>query len=76
MTPGAASPSWAVRIDPRYGRRPPWHDLQLEPHGPAVLDVDLTFRERWEDSTPPDHRNPLRAMWRRVSASPDAANSG
>jgi phosphatidylserine/phosphatidylglycerophosphate/cardiolipin synthase-like enzyme len=59
-----------VRIDPRYGRRPPWHDLQLELHGPAVLDVDLTFRERWEDSTPPDHRNPLRAMWRRVSREP------
>ena len=27
-----------VRIDPRYGRRPPWHDLQLELRGPAVLD--------------------------------------
>ena len=36
-----------VRIDPRYGRRPPWHDLQLEVCGPAVLDVDLTFQERW-----------------------------
>jgi phosphatidylserine/phosphatidylglycerophosphate/cardiolipin synthase-like enzyme len=59
-----------VRIDPRYGRRPPWHDLQLEVHGPAVLDVDFTFRERWEDRTPPDHRNPLRAMWRRVSREP------
>jgi phosphatidylserine/phosphatidylglycerophosphate/cardiolipin synthase-like enzyme len=59
-----------VRIDPRYGRRPPWHDLQLELHGPAVLDVDLTFRERWEDRTPPDHRNPLRATWRRVSHEP------
>jgi phosphatidylserine/phosphatidylglycerophosphate/cardiolipin synthase-like enzyme len=32
-----------VRIDPRYGRRPPWHDLQLELHGPAVLDVDFTL---------------------------------
>ena len=42
-----------VRIDPRYGRRPPWHDLQLELHGPAVLDVDHTFRERWEDRTHP-----------------------
>jgi phosphatidylserine/phosphatidylglycerophosphate/cardiolipin synthase-like enzyme len=59
-----------VQIDPRYGPRPPWHDLQLEVHGPAVLDVDLTFRERWEDRTPPDHRNPLRAMWRRVSHEP------
>jgi hypothetical protein len=26
-----------VRIDPRYGRCPPWHDLQLELHGPPVL---------------------------------------
>jgi hypothetical protein len=59
-----------VRIDPRYGRRPPWHDLQLEVHGPAVLDVDFTFRERWEDHTPADHRNPLRTMWRRVSHEP------
>ncbi|MFL5881129.1 MAG: phospholipase D family protein [Actinomycetota bacterium] len=59
-----------VRIDPRYSPRPPWHDLQLELQGPAVLDVDLTFRERWEDRTPPDHRNPLRAMWRRLSHEP------
>src|SRR5215213_5884858 len=59
-----------VRIDPRYGRRPPWHDLQLELRGPAVLDVDHTFRERWEDRTPRDHRNPLRVMWRRASHEP------
>ncbi len=59
-----------VRIDPRYGRRPPWHDLQLEVQGPAVLDVDSTFRERWEDRTPRDHRNPLRAAWRRLSHEP------
>ena len=73
--PGHLGDADPVRIDPRYGRRPPWHDLQLELHGPAVLDVDLTFRERWEDRTPPDHRNPLRAMWRRVCAatSPDAS---
>jgi phosphatidylserine/phosphatidylglycerophosphate/cardiolipin synthase-like enzyme len=59
-----------VRIDLRYGRRPPWHDLQLEVCGPAVLDVDLTFQERWEDRTPRDHRNPLRSMWRRLSHEP------
>jgi phosphatidylserine/phosphatidylglycerophosphate/cardiolipin synthase-like enzyme len=59
-----------VRIDPRYGRRPPWHDVQLEVRGPAVLDVDLTFQERWEDTTPADRRNPLRAMWRRLSHEP------
>ncbi len=50
----------AVEIDRRYGERPPWHDVQLELHGPAVGDVDLTFRERWEDPTPLDHRNPWR----------------
>jgi hypothetical protein len=35
-----------------------------------VLDVDLTFQERWEDRTPRDHRNPLRSMWRRLSHEP------
>jgi phosphatidylserine/phosphatidylglycerophosphate/cardiolipin synthase-like enzyme len=69
-TPDHQGDAESVRIDPRYGRRPPWHDLQLEVYGPAVLDVDLTFRERWEDRTPADHRNPLRAMWRRVSHEP------
>jgi phosphatidylserine/phosphatidylglycerophosphate/cardiolipin synthase-like enzyme len=59
-----------VRIDRRYGRRPPWHDLQLELRGPAVGDVDLTFRERWEDRTPPDRRTPLRAVRRRLSHEP------
>ena len=37
-----------------------------------MLDVDLTFRERWEDRTPRDHRKPLRAMWWRVSHEPGA----
>jgi phosphatidylserine/phosphatidylglycerophosphate/cardiolipin synthase-like enzyme len=69
-SPGHQGDDDPVRIDPRYSRRPPWHDLQLELHGPAVLDVDLTFRERWEDRTPTDHRNPLRAIWRRVSHEP------
>jgi len=45
-TPDHHGDTDAVRIDPRYSRRPPWHDLQLELAGPAVLDVDLTFRER------------------------------
>ncbi|MBD8507582.1 phospholipase [Hoyosella sp. G463] len=27
----------------------PWHDAQLEVRGPAVADVELVFRERWED---------------------------
>jgi phosphatidylserine/phosphatidylglycerophosphate/cardiolipin synthase-like enzyme len=32
-----------------YGERPPWHDVQLMITGPAVGDIETTFRERWED---------------------------
>jgi phosphatidylserine/phosphatidylglycerophosphate/cardiolipin synthase-like enzyme len=32
-----------------YGSRPPWHDIQLAIRGPGVGDVEMTFRERWED---------------------------
>jgi phosphatidylserine/phosphatidylglycerophosphate/cardiolipin synthase-like enzyme len=54
-------------LDPRYGERPPWHDAQVEIRGPAVVDVATTFRERWEDPTPLDHRNPWRArLTRRI----------
>ena len=35
-----------------YGPTPPWHDVQVEIHGPAVGDLELTFRERWTDPTP------------------------
>jgi phosphatidylserine/phosphatidylglycerophosphate/cardiolipin synthase-like enzyme len=42
---------------PVYGERPPWHDVQLEIHGPAVGDLECSFRERWEDPTPVT-RNP------------------
>jgi phosphatidylserine/phosphatidylglycerophosphate/cardiolipin synthase-like enzyme len=56
-----------VPMDRRYGPRPPWHDVQLEVRGPAVGDLWVTFRERWEDPTPLDHRNPWRArLTRRV----------
>lgn len=34
---------------PEYGDTPAWHDLQVEIHGPAVRDLEDTFRERWED---------------------------
>jgi phosphatidylserine/phosphatidylglycerophosphate/cardiolipin synthase-like enzyme len=59
-----------IELDRRYGPRPPWHDIQLEVHGPAVGDLAWTFRERWEDPTPLDHRNPLRVAMRRVAREP------
>jgi phosphatidylserine/phosphatidylglycerophosphate/cardiolipin synthase-like enzyme len=62
--------SQAIALDDRYGPTPPWHDVQLEVHGPAVADLGLTFRERWEDPTPLDHRNPWRLAARRVTGEP------
>jgi phosphatidylserine/phosphatidylglycerophosphate/cardiolipin synthase-like enzyme len=32
-----------------YGKRPPWHDIQLAIQGPAVGDAETVFRERWND---------------------------
>ena len=37
---------------PRYGSTPPWHDVQVAIEGPAVGDLDFTFRERWADRSP------------------------
>jgi phosphatidylserine/phosphatidylglycerophosphate/cardiolipin synthase-like enzyme len=45
-----------------YGERPPWHDVQAEVRGPAVGDLDVTFRERWLDPEPLDNRNPGRLV--------------
>ena len=42
----------AIAIDRRYGPTPAWHDLQLEVRGPAVGDLEHTFRERWDDPLP------------------------
>ena len=44
-----------------YGRTPPWHDVQLAVQGPAVGDVEATFRERWDDPAPLT-RNPLHRL--------------
>ncbi|MGH9032812.1 MAG: phospholipase D family protein, partial [Acidimicrobiia bacterium] len=63
-----------VELDDRYGERPPWHDIQLEVRGPAVGDIAHTFRERWDDPTPFDHRNPLRLALRRLTRQPRRAD--
>jgi phosphatidylserine/phosphatidylglycerophosphate/cardiolipin synthase-like enzyme len=60
----------AIELDRRYGDRPPWHDVQLELHGPAIGDLSHTFRERWDDPTPLDHRNPWRAAIARAAREP------
>ncbi len=60
----------AIEIDDRYGERPAWHDVQLEVRGPGVGDLAYTFRERWEDPTPVDHRNPVRARVNRIAHEP------
>ena len=39
-----------------YGERPPWHDAMVAITGPAVHDVETTFRERWEDPAPLSRR--------------------
>lgn len=50
----------AIAIDRRYGLCPAWHDLQVEVRGPAVGDLEHTFRERWDDPEPV-----TRGLWTR-----------
>ena len=35
-----------------FGPRPAWHDVHAAIQGPAVHDVETSFRERWDDTTP------------------------
>lgn len=44
-----------------YGPRPPWHDVQVAVRGPAVGDIEVSFRERWDDPHPLS-RNPVRLL--------------
>jgi phosphatidylserine/phosphatidylglycerophosphate/cardiolipin synthase-like enzyme len=65
----------AERLDPAYGTRPPWHDIQASVRGPAIADLVETFRERWEDRTPlGSTSSPLRRIlhrWTHEPATPD-----
>jgi phosphatidylserine/phosphatidylglycerophosphate/cardiolipin synthase-like enzyme len=59
-------------LDDAYGDRPPWHDVQVRVRGPAVGDLDLVFRERWNDPTPmADRRTPWRALISKLARQPD-----
>jgi phosphatidylserine/phosphatidylglycerophosphate/cardiolipin synthase-like enzyme len=62
-------------LDRRYGPRPAWHDVQLEVRGPAIGDLDETFRERWMDPAPLDHQNPWRARTRRLTGQSTRASA-
>lgn len=41
-----------VAMPQAFGRTPAWHDVHAAVTGPAVFDVESSFRERWDDSTP------------------------
>jgi phosphatidylserine/phosphatidylglycerophosphate/cardiolipin synthase-like enzyme len=60
----------AIELDERYGSNPPWHDVQLGVRGPVIGDLEYTFRERWHDPTPLDHRNPWRIAVKRFTHEP------
>ncbi len=45
-----------------YGERPPWHDVHCALTGPAVTDVEHTFRERWYGSSILDLSSPIRMV--------------
>jgi phosphatidylserine/phosphatidylglycerophosphate/cardiolipin synthase-like enzyme len=50
----------AMDFPSAYGSRPPWHDAQAAIRGPAVADIEHTFRERWYGSTVLDLSSPVR----------------
>jgi phosphatidylserine/phosphatidylglycerophosphate/cardiolipin synthase-like enzyme len=56
----------AMEFPGAYGPRPPWHDIQAQVHGPAVHDLEHTFRERWYGSSVLDLSSPLRQLFDRA----------
>jgi hypothetical protein len=49
-----------------YGKRPPWHDVQCSIAGPAIGDVEHTFRERWYGNNALDLSSPIRSLMDRA----------
>ena len=49
-----------------YGSPPAWHDIQAEVRGPAVHDLEHTFRERWYGSSVIDVPSPIRQLYDRA----------
>ena len=60
----------ALFMDPRYGKRLPWHDLAFELRGPVVSDLLATFAERWDDPHPLDRHTPYRMLLQRLARMP------
>jgi len=52
----------AMDFPAQYGSHPPWHDVHAEVRGPAVGDIEHTFRERWDGSTILDLSSPVRML--------------
>ncbi|TQJ61221.1 phosphatidylserine/phosphatidylglycerophosphate/cardiolipin synthase-like enzyme [Arthrobacter sp. SLBN-83] len=67
---GHAGDPQAVKMDPKYGQRPPWHDAALELRGPVVADVLAVFAERWNDPHPLDRHTPYRMLLQRLARMP------
>lgn len=64
--PDHAGDPQAMEFPETYGDRPPWHDVQCSITGPAVDDVERTFRERWYGSSVLDLSSPIRSLMDRV----------
>jgi phosphatidylserine/phosphatidylglycerophosphate/cardiolipin synthase-like enzyme len=60
--PGHPGDRQAMDFPDVYGERPPWHDVQAAVRGPAVADIEHTFRERWYGSTVLDVSSPVRML--------------
>jgi len=56
----------AMEFPSHYGDRPPWHDVQVSVQGPAIADIEHTFRERWAGSSL-DIPSPIRMLVDRAS---------